>query len=73
MATYLVHAIPLGLVAGAGCLYAGMVDGEMLLSLLAGSIPAVLVGIRMATRFSGRGIQLTLAAVLMAVGLKVLV
>ena len=73
VATDLVHAIPLALVAGAGYLFAGMVDGEMLLSLLAGSIPAVLVGSRMATRFSGRGIQLALAAVLMAVGLKVLV
>ena len=72
VATDLVHAIPLALVAGAGYLFAGIVDGEMLLSLLAGSIPAVVVGSRMATRFSGRGIQVTLAAVLTAVGLKVL-
>jgi uncharacterized membrane protein YfcA len=73
VATDLVHAIPLALVAGVGYLFAGMVDGEMLLSLLSGSIPAVLVGSRLATKFSGRGIQVTLAAVLMAVGLKVFV
>lgn len=73
VATDLVHAIPLALVAGAGYLFAGMADGEMLLSLLAGSIPAVLVGSRLATKFSGRGIQVTLAAVLMAVVLKVFV
>ena len=38
VATDLVHAIPLAVVAGLGYLFAGMVDWRMLLSLLAGSI-----------------------------------
>jgi uncharacterized membrane protein YfcA len=44
VATDIMHAIPLALVAGLGYLFAGMVDGQMLLSLLAGSIPAVIAG-----------------------------
>ena len=35
IATDIVHAIPLALVAGLGYLFAGLVDGQMLLSLLA--------------------------------------
>ncbi|WP_448676368.1 sulfite exporter TauE/SafE family protein [Delftia acidovorans] len=72
VATDITHAIPLTLVAGVGYLMAGMVDWPMLLSLLAGSIPGVWLGSRMARRFSGRILQLCLAAVLMATGLKVM-
>lgn len=72
VATDLVHAIPLAVVAGFGYLVSGMVDGEMLLSLLAGSIPAVIAGSLLAGAISGRWLQISLAFVLVAVGTKVL-
>jgi len=72
VATDIVHAIPLAVVAGLGYLFAGMVDGELLTSLLAGSIPAVLLGSLLAEKVSSRWIQLCLALALMGSGLKVL-
>jgi uncharacterized membrane protein YfcA len=72
VATDLVHAIPLAVVAGLGYLFAGMVDWEMLASLLSGSIPAIVAGSLLARRISGRWIQLALALVLIAAGLKTL-
>jgi uncharacterized membrane protein YfcA len=72
VATDIVHAIPLAVVAGLGYLFAGMVDWEMLLSLLTGSIPAVIAGSLLVGQFSGRWIQIALAMVLMAAGVKVL-
>lgn len=68
----IVHAIPLAVVAGLGYLLAGMVDGWMLVSLLIGSIPTVLLGSMLAGKISGRWIQITLAIVLLAAGIKVL-
>ena len=73
VATDLVHAIPLAMVAGLGYLFAGMVDWRMLISLLAGSIPAILVSSMLAGRVSGRHVQLALALVLLAAGAKTLV
>lgn len=73
VATDIVHAIPLALVAGTGYLLAGMVDWSMLLSLLVGSVPAVLVGSRAAAKLPPRLLQLCLASVLLVVGLKVIV
>ena len=72
VATDLVHAIPLAVVAGLGYLFAGLVDWQMLLSLLAGSVPAIIVGSLLARRVSGRWIQLLLAAVLLIAGWKTL-
>lgn len=72
VATDIVHAIPLAVVAGLGYLFAGMVDWWMLASLLVGSIPSVFVGSMLAGKISGRLIQIALALVLMAAGLKVL-
>ena len=72
VATDIVHAIPLAVVAGLGYLFAGMVDWWMLVSLLVGSIPAVLLGSLLAGKIAGRWIQIGLALVLMVVGLKVL-
>jgi uncharacterized membrane protein YfcA len=73
VATDIVHAIPLAIVAGLGYLVAGMVEWAMLASLLAGSIPAVLLGSALASKTSGRWLQIALALVLAATGLKVLV
>lgn len=72
VATDLVHAIPLAVVAGLGYLFAGLVDWAMLLSLLAGSVPAVIVGSLLARKVSGRWIQILLAAVLLLAGWKTL-
>ena len=72
VATDIVHAIPLAVVAGLGYLFAGMVDWWMLASLLIGSIPAVLLGSMLAGRVSGRLIQIALAFVLIPAGVKVL-
>ena len=72
VATDIVHAIPLAVIAGMGYLFAGMVDWKMLLSLLAGSIPTVILGSLLAGKFSGRWLQIALAVVLFVAGLKVL-
>ena len=54
VSTDIMHAMPLALVAGLGYLFAGMVDGHMLLSLLSGSIPAVIAGSLLSRRVNGR-------------------
>lgn len=72
VATDIVHAIPLAMVAGLGYLFAGMVDWKMLASLLAGSIPAIVAGSLLARKVSGRWIQVLLALVLVAAGVKTL-
>jgi uncharacterized protein len=69
VATDIVHAIPLAIVAGLGYLFAGW----MLLSMLLGSIPTVLLGSLLAGKIAGRHIQIALALVLLAAGAKVLV
>jgi uncharacterized membrane protein YfcA len=73
VATDIVHAISLAIVAGIGYLFAGMVDWSMLGSLLVGSIPTVLIGGLLARRFSGSKIQICLALTLLAVSIKVLI
>ncbi len=73
VATDIVHAIPLAVVAGLGYLFAGMVDWWMLASLLVGSTPTVLLGSLLAGKIPGRAVQIALALVLMAAGVKVLV
>jgi len=70
VATDLVHAIPLAMVAGLGYLLAGKVDLDLLCSLLLGSLPAVLLGAKLATVLNGRWLQMLLAVVLLLVGLK---
>ncbi len=70
VATDIVHAIPLAMVAGTGYLFAGMVDWLMLLSLLAGSVPAVILSSLLARKVTGRWIQIALALVLIAAGIK---
>lgn len=72
VATDIVHAIPLAVVAGMGYLFAGMVNWQILISLLVGSIPAVIAGSLLARKFTGRWIQIALAVVLLIAGLKTL-
>jgi len=72
VATDIMHAIPLALVAGLGYLFAGMVDWQMLASLLLGSIPAVIAGSLLSRRINGRWLQVALALVLILAGIKTL-
>ncbi len=68
IATDIVHAVPLTLVAGLGHLWIGNVDGGLLLNLLAGSIPGIIVGALLASRASERILQPLLAVVLFTIG-----
>ena len=72
VATDIVHAILLAMVAGLGYLFAGKVDWWMLVNLLIGSTPAVRLGSLLAGRVPGRGIQVALSLVLLATGVKLI-
>ena len=72
VATDIAHAMPLAVVAGSGYMLAGLVDGGMLLSMLAGSVPAVLVGSAIALRAKPAWLRTALALVLVLVAVKTL-
>jgi uncharacterized membrane protein YfcA len=72
VATDIVHAIPLAIVAGAAYLIGGEVDGIMLLAMLMGSLPAVVVGSLLAGRLPGRGVQVAMALCLLMAAGKIL-
>lgn len=72
VATDIVHAIPLSVIAGSGYLMAGMVDIHMLGSLLLGSIPAVLMGSLLSRHLRSGALRSVLAMLLLASGLKLL-
>ena len=62
--TDIAHAVPLVLVAGAGHWLIGDVNPALLLSLLAGSIPGVIVGSLLSTRAPEDVLRPILAVVL---------
>jgi len=68
--TDIAHAVPLTLVAGLGHWLLGSTNWHLFFSLIAGSIPGIIVGSVMATRVSDRVLRPTLAAVLVLVGGK---
>lgn len=70
--TDILHAIPLTFVAGIGHLWLGNVDGNLLVSLLSGSIPGIILGSSLVHRVNERFIQVALAMVLIVVGSKLL-
>lgn len=70
VATDLVHAVPLTIVAGSGHLLMGHVDGGLLGALLIGSIPGVLLGAHFSDRLPDRFVRPAIALVLVAVGIK---
>jgi len=72
VATEMMHAIPLAIVAGIGYLFAGSVNGQMLTYLLIGSTPAVIAGSLLSAKISGRWMQITLAILLLVTGIQVL-
>jgi uncharacterized membrane protein YfcA len=61
------HAVPLTLVAGLGHSLLGSINTHILISLLAGSIPAIIVMSLVAARASETAIRVALAAVLIVV------
>lgn len=67
------HAVPLTLLAGLGHLALGSVDLHLLVSLLAGSIPGVIVGSLLASWASEGVLRPILATTLAVVGIKLLV
>lgn len=70
--TDIVHAIPLTMVAGMGHLWMGNVDLPLLGQLLLGSIPGIVIGSLVGTRTSELFLRRAIAAVLVAVGAKLL-
>jgi uncharacterized membrane protein YfcA len=69
--TDLAHAVPLTLFAGLGHLILlGNVDFSLLIALLAGSLPAVKLGTRLAVRMPNRALQPVLAVILLLLGIR---
>jgi uncharacterized membrane protein YfcA len=70
--TDIAHAVPLTLVAGVGHWWIGSVDWPLFTSLVAGSIPGVIIGSLIASRVPERLMRPVLAAVLLIVAVKLL-
>lgn len=70
--TDIVHAIPLTIVAGTGHLLMDNVDLGLLATLLAGSIPGILVGSLISTRAPELVLRMLIALALVAAGAKML-
>ena len=66
------HAVPLTLIAGIGHWLMGSVDLTLMLSLLAGSIPGIIVGSLLATRSSDAVLRPILAVTLLVSSVKLL-
>ena len=72
VATDIAHAIPLALCAGVGHLAIGQVDTTLLRDLLAGSIPAALLGASLSTRVPHAWLARALGVVLLVIGVTML-
>lgn len=68
--TDIAHAVPLTLIAGLGHLWNDNVDFQLLAGLLVGSLPAVHLGAKIATRVPNSILQPLLATLLMIIGIK---
>lgn len=64
------HAVPLTLIAGIGHWYFGLVDPAILGSLLAGSIPGIILGSYAAPRVPDRALRYALAGTLLIAGTR---
>lgn len=71
VATDLMHAVPLAMIAGMGYLISGMVDLLMLGSMLAGSVPSVLLGSTISSRANSELLRILLCLALFCAGCKV--
>lgn len=65
------HAVPLTLVAGLGHWTMGSVDWHIIVSLLAGSLPGIVVGSYFAVRVPERTLRLVLACTLFVVATRI--
>jgi len=70
IATDVAHAVPLTLIAGLGYLAGGYVDGVLLASLLAGSLPAIQLGTHVSSNVPERVLQRLLIALLLILGMN---
>jgi hypothetical protein len=61
------HAVPLTLVAGLGHSFLGTIDWHILISLLVGSIPAIIIASIASARTSDTVVRVALALVLLLV------
>ncbi|HEY1143946.1 MAG TPA: sulfite exporter TauE/SafE family protein [Sphingomicrobium sp.] len=66
------HAVPLTLIAGIGHWMMGSVDFTLMLSLLAGSIPGIIIGSLLGSRSSDSVLRPVLAATLLVVSVRLL-
>jgi uncharacterized membrane protein YfcA len=66
------HAVPLTLIAGAGHWYLGSIDWRLLGTLLIGSLPGIVLGGYLATRARDTVVRITLASILVIVGIRLL-
>jgi uncharacterized membrane protein YfcA len=66
------HAVPLTLLAGAGHWYLGSVDWGLLSILLIGSLPGIIIGSLLAIQARDAVVRVTLASVLVVVGVRLL-
>jgi len=64
VATDLLHAIPIALIAGVSYSFSGLLDGQLLIQLLVGSVPGVLAGAYLSKHVPGRALNLVLGLVL---------
>ncbi|NWK95297.1 hypothetical protein DM806_06390 [Sphingobium lactosutens] len=72
IATDIVHAVPLTLVAGMGHLWIGNFNLMLLLNLLIGSIPGIILGSMLASKVPERVLQPLLAVVLLVAGWRLI-
>lgn len=72
VATDIVHAVPLTLVAGMGHLWIGNFNLMLLLNLLIGSIPGIILGSMLASKVPEKVLQPLLALVLIVAGWRLI-
>jgi uncharacterized membrane protein YfcA len=71
--TDIVHAVPLTLVAGAGHATMGHVDLVLLATLLAGSVPGILIGSRFTSKIPDWALRIALSLILLWAAYQMLV
>ena len=73
VATDLLHAIPIALIAGVSYSLSGLVDWTLLLTLLLGSVPGVVLGSLFSGKVSARMLNLGLGVILLGLALVLIV
>lgn len=72
VATDLLHAIPIALIAGLSYTFSGLLDGFLLAQLLTGAIPGVIAGSYLSKFVPNRALNLVLGSVLAALAISLL-